>query len=64
MGVKLLKYYEFAKQKGGFEAQMRLAMKTGISAKKAENVPDSPENIQKFKKALKEILKISNIPDF
>ncbi|MBU2550607.1 MAG: hypothetical protein KKB20_19520 [Proteobacteria bacterium] len=38
------------------KAQMRLAMKTGLSSDKASGTPDSPELIQKFEAALKEIL--------
>ncbi len=55
MGEKLQKFYEFAGQNGGMTAQMRLAMKTLISSDKAGNSPDSPENIAKFKAAIKEI---------
>ena len=55
MGQQLAKFYEAAKQAGGLQAQMRLAMKTGLSAEKAQAAPDSPENVAKFKAAIKEI---------
>ncbi len=55
MGVKLLKFYDLIKAEGGFPMQMRLAMKTGMAAPVAGTTPDSPENIQKFKAAFKEI---------
>ncbi|HGE70811.1 TPA: hypothetical protein ENX78_08260 [Candidatus Poribacteria bacterium] len=55
MADRLLKYYDYVKQYGGLQAQMRLAMITCIPSTKAANEPDSPENIEKFKKAVKEI---------
>jgi hypothetical protein len=55
MGQKLMKFYDLAKAEGGFPMQMRLAMKTGMASPVAEKAPDSPENIQKFKVAFKEI---------
>jgi len=55
MGAKLLKYYDAIKNEAGFQAQMRLAMKTGAASPKAAVLPDSPENLQKFKAAYKEI---------
>jgi hypothetical protein len=55
VGQKLLKVYDLVKAEGGITMQMRLAMKTGVAAPSAESAPDSPENIQKFKAAFKEI---------
>lgn len=55
MGDKLSKLYEFTKANGGLAAQMRLAMKTGVSSDKAGAAPDSPDVIAKFKAAIKEI---------
>jgi len=55
MGQKLLRFYELAKAEGGLQVQMRLAMKTGMASTKAGDAPDSPENIQKFKAAFREI---------
>jgi len=50
MGAKLTKAFEIAKQAGGMQATMRLAMKSGMSSDKAAAAPDSPENIQKILK--------------
>ncbi|RJP26473.1 MAG: hypothetical protein C4527_15025 [Candidatus Omnitrophota bacterium] len=55
MAEKLKKLYEFAEQAGGIEAKMRLAVMSGISSVKAATEPDSPENIAKLKKAIKEV---------
>lgn len=55
MGAKLAKAFEIAKQAGGVQAQMRLAMKSGMSADKAAAEQDSPQNIQKMEAALKEV---------
>ena len=55
MGQKLLKFYDAIKSDGGFQAQMRLAMKTGLAAPSAATAPDSPENLQKFIKAYQDI---------
>ena len=55
MAQKLLAIYASAKEAGGMTAQMRLAMLTAMSAKKAETEPDSPENVVKFITAYKEI---------
>lgn len=55
MGSKLLKCYEFASEKGGMQAKMRLAMMTGIASQKAGDEPDSDENVAKFKEAVQEI---------
>lgn len=54
MAQKLVRYYEFAEKAGGLMARMRVAMITGISSSKAAEAPDSPENIEKFKQAIKE----------
>ncbi len=55
MGDILLSYYEKAKQKGGLEAKMRLAMLTLMPSIKAKDAPDSVENIKKFEEALKKL---------
>jgi len=55
MGAKLAKAFGIAKETGGIQATMRLAMKAGMSADKATSAPDSPENIQKMEAALKEV---------
>ncbi len=55
MGDKLTSFYEFVKSEGGMQLSMRLAMKTGVASTKANEVEDSPELIEKFKAAIKEI---------
>ena len=52
MGAQLLEFYEEARQLGGYKAQMRLAMLTLMAAPKAAEAPDSPENLEKFRKSL------------
>lgn len=52
MGAKLVAYFEKARQQGGLEAQVKLAMLTKLSKKAAEKAPDSPENIKKFEEAM------------
>lgn len=55
MGAKLEKAFQIAKEADGLQAQMRLAMKSGLSAQKAASEPDSPENLKKMEAALKEV---------
>ena len=55
MGKKLLDIYEAIKIDGNKTAQMRLAMKTGITSQRAKDVPDSPELLKKFFDAYKDI---------
>jgi hypothetical protein len=55
MGARLQKAFDIAKNAGGMQAQMRLAMKSGMTADKAGAADDSPANIQKMEAALKEI---------
>ncbi len=57
MADKLIKFYEQAKQMGGFKAQLRLAMITKIPSPKAEKMPDSQESIKLFEKAILELKK-------
>lgn len=57
MAQKLLQYYEEAKKLGGLKAQMRLALLTKIPSNKAEELPDTPENIKIFEDAFNELKK-------
>ena len=57
MAQKLLKYYEEAKKIGSWKAAGRLSLMTKISGFMAKTEPDSPENIAKFEKAMREIKK-------
>jgi len=52
MGQKLLEMYGAAKKLGGLNAQIRLAVLTNSPSTKALELPDSPENIEKFNKAM------------
>ena len=57
MGTKLSKAFDIVvNEGGGLQEKMRLAMKSGMSQKKAGSESDSPENIQKMEAALKEVL--------
>jgi hypothetical protein len=56
MGDKLVKLYDFIKANGGTPERMRIAMITGVTSMSAASAPDSPENIEKFKSAIKEVL--------
>ena len=56
MGAELVKIFNEAKAKGGQMALMRMAMKVGFPAERANEKPDSPDLVQKAKNALKEIV--------
>lgn len=56
MGAKLKKAFAIAKESGGTQAQMRLAMKSGMTDQKAGAAEDSPANIQKMEAALKDVI--------
>lgn len=64
MGARLTKYFDYAKEKGGMQAQMRLAMTFGMPSNKAAEAPDSPESLAKIQDAVKKVLGESNIPNF
>ena len=49
MGDKLEKIFEIVAQKAGLNARMELASKTGISKKKAHEIPDTDEIVNKLK---------------
>ncbi len=55
MGQKLVKYYDYVAKNGGLPVQMRLAMATGVTSASAATAPDTPDVIEKFKKAIKQI---------
>jgi hypothetical protein len=56
MGVRLVKAFEVARKNGGAQAQFRLAIRAGMSIKKAEKEPDNQRNILKMQMALTEVL--------
>jgi hypothetical protein len=55
MGIKLLRYFHNASKQGSLKAKMRLVVLTNISSQTASKLPDSPDNIRKFEKAMIEI---------
>jgi hypothetical protein len=55
MGEKLVKYYDWLQQQGGLPMKMRLAMKTNFPSAKASMVSDTPDILNKFHAACKEI---------
>lgn len=56
MGEKLIRAFEMAKASGGAPAEMRLAMKSGISREKAASEADSPDKITKLELTLEGII--------
>jgi len=59
MGQKLLEMYTEAKKLGGLNAQIRLAVLTKTPSAKASELPDSPENLEIFRKAFETVRKES-----
>lgn len=57
MGKKLLEYFNECARLGRLKAKMRLAVLTRMPSSRAESEPDSPENIQLFENAMREIKK-------
>jgi hypothetical protein len=57
MGQTLAEFYKQAEKLGGLKAQMRMAIITLLPSAKAAAVPDSPDLIAKFERALTEIRK-------
>ena len=56
MADKLLKLYKFAQDEGGAIAKVKLTMATKMPSNKAATEPDSKENIELLRKAIKELL--------
>jgi hypothetical protein len=56
MAEKLLRLYKFAQDEGGAAAKVRLAMATKMPSNKAATEPDTKENLDLLRKAIKEIL--------
>ncbi|MFH0870738.1 MAG: hypothetical protein V1866_06820 [archaeon] len=52
MGEILANYFQRAAARGGLNAQVKFAMLTKMSGKKAREAPDSPENIKMFDEAI------------
>lgn len=56
MGAQLVRYYAFAKAKGGLALQIKLAVKTSMAEPRAAAAPDTPENLRRFHAALLELV--------
>jgi hypothetical protein len=55
MGDKIVQYFEEAKRLGGLMGQVRLAMLTTVISSKAPTIPDTPDNLQKFREAIEQV---------
>jgi len=55
MGEILLKYYQFVGDKRGIEGKLKLAQSTRMPSSVAAMQPDSSENVELFRKAVKDI---------
>ncbi len=62
--TRLQKYYDYARDKGGVPLVVKLAMKTCITSAIVDELPDTPENIDKVRKALTELLPGVTIPSY
>ena len=63
MAEILIQYYKYIQEVAGYEGKVDLATSTKIPSTKAAIEPDSVENIEKFKKAIKKITG-EDAPDF
>ena len=50
-----MKYYKYIREVAGYTGKIDLATSTKIPSTRAALEPDSEENIEKFKKAIKKI---------
>ena len=55
MGARLIVFFDQAEKNGGISAQVKLAMLTKMSSKKAAGEADTPENIKLFEDALSKL---------
>ena len=55
MAEKLLQYYKYIQEKEGFAGKVRLAQLTHIPSVQAAVEPDTPQMIERFKKAIEAI---------
>jgi hypothetical protein len=55
MAEKLLLYYRYIQDKEGFSGKVKLAQLTHIPSVQAAVEPDTPEVIERFKKAIEKI---------
>lgn len=57
MAERLIRYYKYVTDEGGMPAKLLLAQETLMPSAKAAVEPDSPENIQLFRRAVEKITK-------
>ena len=57
MGNLLVQIFEIVSSHTGLEGRMKLASRTGVPRTKAQELEDTPELVEKFKKEASEILK-------
>lgn len=57
LGKKLVKYYEEVEKKGGEKAKFRLGLLTCVPLVFARILEDTPERIEMFENAVREIMK-------
>lgn len=55
MGQKLVKYYEYIEAQRGRDGKVALAKLTKVASIVAGGQPDSPELLQRFREAIREI---------
>jgi hypothetical protein len=55
MGEKLLNYYKYIQDNEGFTGKIKLAQLTHIPSVQAAVEPDTPQIIERFKKAIETI---------
>jgi len=55
MAEKLLEYYKYIQDNEGFAGKVKLAQLTHIPSVQAAIEPDTPEVIERFKKAIERI---------
>ena len=58
------RYFEFAMEKGGIPAVVKLAGKTGVTRQTAAATPETPEMLKKFREALGVLLPGVPVPQF
>jgi hypothetical protein len=56
MAERLLRYFKFVRELKGLDGQVKLAQETRMPSVRAETEPDSPENLQRFRQAVKRII--------
>jgi len=55
MAMKLMQYYQYVSEQLGASGRVQLATKTKVPSTKAAMEPDTPELVQAFRTAVKEL---------